>query len=366
MTLTRTLPPSAYKLSTTHMARELDVLRSQWVILCHEDAVSKPGQNLAFSLFGQPIVVRRTMGGELAVLNNVCPHRGGPLAWPGQTETRLLQCRYHGWTFKHDGTLIEPVGFGRDRKDIHCAAVHGQPLEFRNRNGLILARLSPGQDTAHRPLGKSPPTLPDSLKARLKQSRLEAEESFSAACNWKLYVENWLEAYHLQPLHRDLSADVAANTYQVHAGSVWAEHNATPKGGAYGGYWVFLYPATAINFYIDGFSIEQISPKSAKETEVRYQFYVYDGPDGIDGDRSITDEINLTRTVTQEDIAAAEHVQSCLDAGTFDVGYISADREPGIPAFYQFLKKTGLLTPNAIARKAYTQQAKTDVYAPTL
>ncbi len=330
MAVAQTLPPQAYLPGGDAHDRALAVLRAQWVILAHEGAVPGPGDNLAFDILGCPVLVRREAAGGISAFLNTCPHRGGPLAWPGRSTTRLLQCRYHGWTFRDDGGLIEPVGFGSERAEIRCAGLSVRRLVVEIRNGLILARLNAeGEDI-------DPPPLPNELTSRLRDSALVSSEIFPASCNWKLYVENWLEPYHLQSLHRDLSDDIQGETYRVACGPDWAEHSAKPGKGTYGGYWAFLYPATAINFYIGGFSIEQISPLTETTCAVQYQFYRFLNAGRGDG---IADEIALTRTVTGEDIAAAEHVQKSLATGTFERGYVSTSREKGILAFYDFLEQ---------------------------
>lgn len=330
MSPARTLPPTAYIPDRDSHCRETALLRGQWMILAHEGAVPEPGDNLALDLLGCPVLLRRETGGDLSAYLNACPHRGGPLAWPGQSNTRLLQCRYHGWTFRPDGGLIQPIGFGSDRAALRCDSPSVKRLQIIRANGLVLARLK--TDRPNTP----PPALPDELSERLADCRLVSREIFPASCNWKLYAENWLESYHIQSLHRGLSDDIKGETYRVACGPVWTEHSALPEKGTYGGYWAFLYPATAINFFTDGFSIEQISPLSETTCMVQYQFYHFTGAGRKDG---IAAEIALTRNVTGEDIAAAEHVQKALAAGIFGTGYVSADREPGILALHDFLAR---------------------------
>lgn len=328
MTVARTLTASHYLPDRGDHLRELRFLRTQWVILAHDGALPELGDNFALDVLGCPILLRREQDGRLAAFLNACLHRGGPLAWPGQSNTRLLQCRYHGWTFKGDGRLIEPVGFGRERREIHCAAPTLHPLRVAHHEGLILACLNPEADSA-------PPPVPTALTDRLAPARLVATKIFPAKCNWKLYAENWLEAYHIQSLHRGLSDDIQGETYHVECGPAWAEHSAAPEKGTYGGYWAFLYPATAINFFTDGFSIEQISPLTETTCAVQYQFYQFTDTGRQNG---IDAEIALTRTVTAEDIAAAEHVQKSIDAGVFERGFISKEREPGILALHGFMR----------------------------
>lgn len=328
MTVAQTLDAADYLPERSAHLRELRFLRAQWVVLAHEGAVPEPGDNLATEVLGCPVLLRRGEDGSLSAYLNSCPHRGGPLAWHGCSNTRLLQCRYHGWTFRSDGGLIEPVGLGKERHDVHCRRPALHRLQIDCRHGLVLACLNPDRDDP-------PPAVPEAMAARLRDATLVQTEIFPAACNWKLYAENWLEAYHLRSLHQGLSDDIQPDTYRVTGGPVWAEHTARPEKGTYGGYWAFLYPASAVNFFTDGFSIEQISPLSETASAVQYQFYRFTDTGGSEG---IDAEIALTRTVTAEDIAAAEHVQKNLAAGSFETGFVSAEREPGIIALHEYLR----------------------------
>ena len=70
---------------------------SEWVKLCRRDELPAEGQAKEFSVAGRTLCVA-TLGGKPLALNNVCPHRGGPLA-EGTVEHGKIVCPWHQWEF---------------------------------------------------------------------------------------------------------------------------------------------------------------------------------------------------------------------------------------------------------------------------
>ncbi len=54
-------------------------------------------EGLVVNLRGREIGLFR-VNGEIRAIDNVCPHRGGPLA-EGQRDGDLLTCPWHAWSF---------------------------------------------------------------------------------------------------------------------------------------------------------------------------------------------------------------------------------------------------------------------------
>lgn len=69
---------------------------SEWVRISRAEDVPEQGFRTGF-VSGMPIAVRR-VGAEFFAIQNVCPHRGGPLG-EGDAEGFALTCPLHGWTF---------------------------------------------------------------------------------------------------------------------------------------------------------------------------------------------------------------------------------------------------------------------------
>ena len=75
-------------------------LRNQWYVAATSTEVThKP---LARTICNEPVVLFRTVGGEVGVLEDRCPHRRVPLS-RGWVKGEVIQCAYHGSQFGRDG-----------------------------------------------------------------------------------------------------------------------------------------------------------------------------------------------------------------------------------------------------------------------
>ncbi len=61
-----------------------------------------PGETIAKTILGEPILFLRASDGAPYAIRDLCPHRGMPLRH-GSFDGRRLECCYHGWTFHPDG-----------------------------------------------------------------------------------------------------------------------------------------------------------------------------------------------------------------------------------------------------------------------
>ncbi len=78
-------------------------LRNAWYVAAWSHEVS--AAPLARTMLDDAIVVWRTEGGEVAALEDRCPHRQLPLSM-GSVAGETLQCGYHGMRFAADGRCV--------------------------------------------------------------------------------------------------------------------------------------------------------------------------------------------------------------------------------------------------------------------
>jgi nitrite reductase (NADH) small subunit len=69
----------------------------QWVHLCTAAEAPVPGNLAEFDARGVPVCLAN-IGGRLSALNNICPHRQGPLG-QGWVEGNTVVCPWHSWAF---------------------------------------------------------------------------------------------------------------------------------------------------------------------------------------------------------------------------------------------------------------------------
>lgn len=99
---------------------------SQWVRIGKLSEMPTEGTAKAFELPGTTICMAR-VNGQLAALNDVCPHQGAPLS-EGAIEDGRLVCSWHGWSFDPEtgAELRNPLGSATvyplrvDGEDVLC------------------------------------------------------------------------------------------------------------------------------------------------------------------------------------------------------------------------------------------------------
>ncbi len=69
----------------------------RFVRLCGAAELPKVGMLSEFDVEGRPLCIAND-GGRLAAVDNVCPHRQGPLA-EGEIENGKVLCPWHAWAF---------------------------------------------------------------------------------------------------------------------------------------------------------------------------------------------------------------------------------------------------------------------------
>src|SRR5215468_10067977 len=184
--------PVANYRSPERLRAELEVLRRQPRPLCPAAAVPETGRFLTLRTDGRSIVVVRGADGAVRGFLNACRHRGNEIA-EGAGSAKAFVCRYHGWTYDLDGALRHvPHDSGFPGLDRGC---HGLvPVAIEERHGIVFLA---GHDA---PGARAAAELPELIAA--DQRLVDSDESI-LPINWKIYLESFLEGYHIRTLHRD-------------------------------------------------------------------------------------------------------------------------------------------------------------------
>jgi len=178
--------------SKERLAAEIQrVLRRTPVAFCPSAALAEPGAYIAREAAGTPLVVVRGTDGEVRGFRNACRHRGTQVA-EGSGCAKALVCRYHGWTYGLDGKLgfvPHAHGFPGLDKDAHGLV----PVRVREKGGLVFVTQEPSQGG-----DRALDALPDLLG---KDQRLFAARESRVPANWKIFLEGFLEGYHIRSTH---------------------------------------------------------------------------------------------------------------------------------------------------------------------
>jgi choline monooxygenase len=284
----------------------------------------------ADNLAGFPVILVRDDGGVIRGFHNVCRHRAGPLT-KGEAGIcdGALTCQYHGWRYALDGRLRAARDFGL-ASDFDVRDYSLLPVRVETWRGLLFAAIS-----------DDPPPLADllsPLRRRLadvdwSELRISARRTHMLACNWKTYVENYLEGYHIPLMHPALDAEMESEKYSVEVEGRVALHHAPPKkaDAVYDGLWAWVWPNIAFNIYQRGMMMERMTPIGHTHTRLDY---VYLTPGG---EPVPTATIAMSDQVVAEDKWITERVQENLNAGIYERGRLSPKHEGAVAAFQHWV-----------------------------
>lgn len=335
-----TLPSSYYTDPLFLTVENERIFARTWQLVGHAEQVREQGSYFTAMVGKEPIIVVRGLGGELMALSNVCRHRAGPVA-RGQGRCRAFQCGYHGWTYALDGRLAgTPELDGVEQFERTDFALP----RFRVATwlDLVFVNLDPAAPSLDEYLGD----LPARFDARRFQSvRLAHRKEWEIDCNWKVYVDNYLEGYHIPIVHPSLFRELDYSRYRTETGRFFSIQHAPirrperirSEGDAEAEYF-WLFPNLMINVYPDNFSTNLILPRGNARTVTLFDWYFAE-PDSEATKKRIEETVQFSDEIQIEDINICEAVQRGLEAPSYTSGRYAPARENGVHHFHGLLSE---------------------------
>lgn len=326
-TAPETLNAALYRGPAQYEAERHRIFARSWLLVAHASQLEGTGAYVAVAVAGFPLIVVRGEDGTLRAFHNVCRHRAGPLAEDGEGRCEgQLVCRYHGWRYALDGRLANARDFGPaegfDPRDFGLFAVACEMWR-----GFVFVNM----DKDAGPLSATVATLDARTSdLPLESFRFARRTTHDLACNWKNYVENYLEGYHVPLVHPTLNDAIDARHYTVEVEAPSIFHRAPARDGApMSGVWAWLWPCLGVNIYKDGLMMERMWPLDHGRTRLDYLYLFPEGMAPADIERPIAS----SEIITAEDVQITEAVQRNLDAGIYTTGRLSPKHELGIAWF---------------------------------
>ncbi|MGZ7041760.1 MAG: aromatic ring-hydroxylating oxygenase subunit alpha, partial [Thermoanaerobaculia bacterium] len=330
--------PSRFYIDASYLAEEnRNVFARTWQLVGHAEQVRQPGQFFTAKIAGEPLLIVRGTDDVLRAMSNVCRHRAGPVA-KGAGKRPVLQCGYHGWTYGLDGRLLttpEMEGIQEFDRAEFCLP------QFRVEmwHDLLFVNLTEDAVPLRDYLG---PELFDHLGKRdTSDYRLAARKDWELDCNWKVYVDNYLEGYHIPIVHPGLFRELDYPRYWTETKKHYSIQHAPLKRAdrirvsssdddvSY--YWV--YPNLMLNVYPDNFSTNLIVPLGPERTLTIFEWY-FRNPEAADVKKAIEETIAFSDEIQLEDVDICEDVQRGLRSTTYESGRYSPVRENGVHHFH--------------------------------
>ena len=313
-----------------------------WQVVAHVCQLRGAGDHAVADLGGLPVIAVRGADEVIRVMHNVCRHRAGPLAQCDGLGAKSLRCRYHGWTYTLEGqlrTATEMAGAA----DFNVSDIRLPQLAVRVWQGMVFAAV----DEALAPPFEA---FVAGIDARLGAGRgLESyghhhRTGYDIACNWKVYVDNYLEGYHVPHIHPELNRLLDYRSYVTETAQ-WYSFQFSPLesgDGLYGSgdalyYW--LWPNTMLNILPGRLQTNRIIPKGADRCRVEFDFYY--APDDSDAGRARREaDLSFSDVVQDEDVTICEDVQRGLASGSYEAGRLNPLRENAVHHFHELLRST--------------------------
>ncbi|KAL4856982.1 Choline monooxygenase [Chlorella vulgaris] len=390
-------PPSSWYTRPSVLEREeLAVFQNSWLAVAHASRLASRGRFISGSLLRLQWLACRGEDGTLHAFHNVCRHHAAILA-EGHGTAACFTCRYHGWTYGLDGRLLKATRLKGIQ--VFKASEHGLlPLSVQEWGGHIWVRqrqaalsqprqkeqqqhrqrVAEGGQHVEAWLGAAGSAA--ALAAGIGDKHLVhvASRQYELACNWKVFVDNYLDGgYHVGVAHPELASGLDLSTYRsttyerismqtcqpsaAGAGTgtdtaaasgmavrlqegaraaadtdqasqhSHAQRLASGRSPAY----VFVYPNLMINRYGPWLDTNTVVPLAADRCKVLFEYYL---EESMAGDASFVEaSLAASHRVQLEDVALCESVQRGLASAGYDAGRYAPGVEQPMHHFHSLL-----------------------------
>lgn len=342
-----TLPADFYLSPQAWEACRENIFSKSWLYLGDEQRLFAGPENihpvwLLEHYIDEPLLLSRREDG-IKCLSNVCTHRGFLLA-QHPAEVRKITCKYHGRRFDLNGKMEHMPEFkGAEDFPRPCDHLHELPLK-RWRQWLF-SGVDPSVDFD---------AIVRELETRLYFLDFESftfhpelSKTYNVSAHWALYLDNYMEGFHVPFVHNDLGALLDYGSYKTECKGdvIWQIGYASnndftfdlPEGHPdYGrevtAYYVWVYPNFMLNIYPWGVQLNVVRPVSPTFTKVEFLYYIHD--------METFERMNgaqLAEKTEREDEFVVEAVQRGLNSRFYRSGRFSPSRETGVHHFHRLV-----------------------------
>jgi len=295
-----------------------------------------------FGAAGEPLLLSRDKQGDLRCLSNVCTHRGNLLV-TASCRADQIRCGYHSRRFDLAGRMTFMPEFG-EAKNFPSPADHLPQIPFGEWMGQGFASIAPAaplDDFLHAMRARLSWMPVDGFAADASRSR-----DYVIHANWALYVENYLEGFHIPFVHAGLNQTVDYGSYaselyrysnlqlaEAREGEMAFEipESSPDHGRRIAAYYWWVFPNLMFNFYPWGLSLNVVLPEAIDRTRVLFRSFVCDATKLDGGAGAALDQVEM------EDEAIVEAVQRGTQSRLYDRGRYSPAREQGTHHFHRLL-----------------------------
>ncbi len=274
-------------------------------------------------------------------LSNVCTHRA-MLLIDDKCQTSRIQCPYHGRTFDLNGNFLKMPKF-ENVANFPSTDDNLNKFEFKNwKNLFFINNVDDDFDGFIKAINERVGWM-DIENFEYEQSK---DRSHLINANWALYIDNYLEGFHIPYVHGDLNKIIEYDSYKTELFSNGVLQIGLAKPGElcfdlpqespdYGlniaAYYFWVFPNMMFNFYPWGLSVNIVLPLDKSHSKVLYRGYI--------GNRNLLGKGaggDLDK-VEDEDQKIVESVQLGVNSKSYIRGRYSPEKELGVHHFHRLL-----------------------------
>jgi len=342
MTLPRTAPSNWYT-DPAHLEWErAHLFPRTWQLVARRTELPPDHGGFPVECLGEPVVLTRDRE-EFRALSNVCRHRAGPVCREPVGMTRLV-CGYHGWSYDLAGKLCHAPEL--DLADIDAAQQQLPGYDIAAWEQWLFVRLKSEGPSFIDWLGD---IVEEVAPYGISMMGFHRRMTYTIACNWKVYIENFLEPYHLPLVHPSLSKLVDYGRYTVtprrwHSVQVGPPnlegHDPMPLAtddSDEGARWYWAFPNFILNCSFGMVSTNLVLPLGVDKCEVICDFFLHEDQDPVEAEQLV----KYSHEVQLEDVAICEAVQRGLASRSYAGGVLHPTREVGVGHFVELMRELG-------------------------
>jgi choline monooxygenase len=348
-----TLPKRYYTDPGLYDREVEEIFGRTWQLVARADELARPGDFVPLMVVDEPIVITHATDGQLRAFYNVCRHRAGQVALT-RGNRKSLQCRYHGWTYGLDGRL-RAFPEMEETQDFNKDDIGLEPVRVDRWGPFVFVCLSDDAPALAEVMGAIGSEVADA-GYDVERMRLVERREYEIACNWKVYVDNYLEGYHLPIAHPQLFKELDYDTYRVEEHRYYSKQHAPIRelkpgeelgrdrrylrlpGQEENALYYWLFPNTMFNIYQDNMSSNVVLPLGVDRTLTVFEWFFAEPGTGP-GWESMQQTVAFSDEIQQEDIVICEQVQRGLRSRSYEAGRFSAKRENGVYHFQNLVRE---------------------------
>ena len=304
------------------------VLTEGWLFVGFVHEFLKSGDVIPSFIAGKPILLVKNNNKDITAFHNVCSHRCLKLVDEKKNVGKIIRCPYHSWTYNLEGKLIAAPhigGINKHKPKGFKFLEHGlKPIRIHIWHDWIFINLN-GKAKKFEEYAK--PLIKKFEDINFNKLKYAATLDFGKInTNWKFLIENFIEPYHVQFVHKTTTNQPLKNHYTIVDGicygsgvDVKKEDNKNSSALSVSSRYLSLFP----NFIIGTYYPNQIGvylnvPISPGITSQKRIIYTTDGKEMTKEETDITKKIWWS--VHKEDHAICERLQEGRASPASDAG----------------------------------------------